>query len=227
MNLDEFKTAFRSLRYEGWIRSLRRGPTGVGHTLEQRLGLSENNIGHPDLGEIELKDHRLKTSSLVTLFTFNRKAWKMKPLEAIKEFGTYDENNRLGMYFTLSRTPNGQGLFCHLDSQAISARHVNGRVVAEWPLEEVMKRFLKKMPALISVSAAFEMRGNVEWFKYERAQFLRGTSVKILRQQLEEGKVLLDLRLHDAGTHARNHGTGFRAYENNLPFLFSSVEELE
>ena len=30
------------------------------------------------------------------------------------------------------------------------------------------------------------------------------------------GNILIDLRLHDAITHARNHGTGFRAKDDSL-----------
>ncbi|HUN24339.1 MAG TPA: MvaI/BcnI family restriction endonuclease [Anaerolineales bacterium] len=102
MDLSSFITAFTQLRNCDWIPSERKGATGIGYTLEKRLGLVENNIALPDLGEIELKAHRINSSSMVTLFTFNRKVWKMKPLEAIRKYGTPDENGRLGMYFTMS-----------------------------------------------------------------------------------------------------------------------------
>ena len=38
--------------------------------------------------------------------------------------------------------------------------------------------------------------------------------------------ILVDLRLHDKGTMARNHGTGFRTYENKLSLLFNNVKDL-
>ncbi len=85
MDLNEFVEKFSIIRSSGFIPSKRKGPTGVGHTLEHALGITENNITSPDLGEIELKSHRERTSSLITLFTFNRKAWKMPPLEAIRK----------------------------------------------------------------------------------------------------------------------------------------------
>jgi hypothetical protein len=103
MTLNEFVKAFLKLKGKNWVKSERRGSTGVGYTLEKHLGLSENNIAYPDLGKIELKARRINSTSLITLFTFNRKVWKMKPLEAIKKFGTPDENGRLGLYFTMSR----------------------------------------------------------------------------------------------------------------------------
>lgn len=226
MSLTEFAKKFAKLKAHGWIQSERRGPTGIGQTLEKLLGLPENNIASPDLGEIELKAHRINSSSMITLFTFNRKVWKMKPLEAIKKYGTPDENGRLGLYFTMSRTPNSAGLFLHIESETISVRHISGRIIAEWELPILAERFVKKIPALILVSAFGEMRGNIEWFKFDRAQLLTGTSASIIRSQILAGNILVDLRLHDKITSARNHGTGFRAHEDKLPLLFKTVKDL-
>lgn len=227
MTLKDFIPAFHRLRDSGFIRTKRQGPTGVGHTLEQALGLTENNIAAPDLGDlIELKAHRLGVNSMITLFTFNRNAWKMPPLDAIRMYGTFDKNGRQGLYFTMTLQPNSSGLFLYVDKDAISVRHISGRVVAEWQLDQLTEQFEAKIPALILVSAQSEMRGDVEWFHYTRAQLMRGTSPEILGEQIQSGHVLVDLRLHDKGTSARNHGTGFRAFEDKLPLLFERIEDL-
>lgn len=54
----------------GWVESCRRpGNDGaVGNTLEQLLGITENNLPLPNAAEWELKGQRRQTSSLVTLF---------------------------------------------------------------------------------------------------------------------------------------------------------------
>lgn len=226
MTYEEFKIAFPRLRERGWVQSLRSGPTGVGHTLEQLLGLEENNIAVPDLGIIEVKAHRTTSPSMITLFTFNRKVWRMKPLDAVRSYGTPDVNGRVGLYFTMKQTPNSSGLFLHIASETVSVRHIDGSIIAEWKFETLAKRFRQKIPGLILVSAFSEMRGRLEWFKFVRAQLLTGTTVNVIHEQMESGNILLDLRLHDKGTSARNHGTGFRAYEDKLPFIFSRVEEI-
>jgi len=113
---------------------------------------------------------------MITLFTFNNKAWKVQPLEAIRKYGTLDKNSRLGLYFTMSQTPNSSGLFLNIGTNSISVRHISGEIVAEWQLDELADRFLKKVPALILVSAFSEKRGDIEWFKYTRARLLQGTS---------------------------------------------------
>ena len=76
MQITEFQERLKSIRNQEFIRSKRKGPTGIGYTLESELGIEENNIALPDLGFAELKAHRDKHSGL-TLFTFNRGAWKV------------------------------------------------------------------------------------------------------------------------------------------------------
>ena len=225
-DLTEFKEKFEKVKAIGFVKALRKGPTGVGHTLEQLLGMTENNIALPDLGEVELKGKRINSGSMITLFTFNRKAWKMKPLDAVKAYGSLDKNARLGLYYTLSPIPNGAGLFLHVEPEAISVRHIAGQVVAEWQIEDLTRRFKQKIPAFVLASAISEERDGVEWFRYTRAQIVYGTTPNILQEQIAAGNIVVDLRLHDQGTRARNHGTAFRVKEKNLSQIFSFVEEI-
>ncbi len=226
MGLGEFRKRFAAIKKRGWVKSLRKGPTGVGHTLQELLEITEDNIALPDLHSAELKAHRTGSNNMITLFTFNRKAWKMKPLDAIRKYGTPDENGRLGLYFTMSLKPNSQGLFLDTDKDSISVRHKSGEIIAVWIMENLKEQFIKKIPAMILVSAATEERADVEWFQYTRARLLTGTSPNTLLSQIEEGNILVDLRLHDRGTSVRNHGTGFRAFEDRLPALFNNVVDL-
>ncbi len=226
MTLDEFIKAFAKLKSQGWVKSERHGSTGIGQTLEKLLGISENNIASPDLGKIELKAHRINSSSMITLFTFNRRVWKMKPLDAIRKYGSLDQNGRLGMYYTMSKKPNSQGLYLQIKNDTVSVQHTSGEAIAEWEIEALVERFIKKIPALLLVSADSKIEDDKEWFKFQTAKLLSGTSEKIIREQINQGNILLDLRLHDKGASVRNHGTGFRVFEENLPLLFETIRDL-
>lgn len=53
----------------GWIKNVRHGNHGgIGNTLEDLLGITENNLPIPNAAEWELKAQRLNSSSLTTLF---------------------------------------------------------------------------------------------------------------------------------------------------------------
>lgn len=226
MTIDEFKTKFVSIKAMGFVQSTRKGPTGVGHTLETLLGIKENNIYHPDIEGIEIKAHRTKANNLITLFTFNRKAWKIPPLQAVKKYGSLDKNGRVGLYYTMSLKPNSAGLFLDITNKTISVRHISGNIIAEWNIESIAERFRTKIPALLFVSAFKEDRDNIEYFHFYRAQLMSGTCSNLLANQFRNENILVDLRLHDKGTMARNHGTGFRVFEDKLPLLFESIKDL-
>jgi hypothetical protein len=66
---DELIQALKAIAARGWIKSDRRGNHGsIGNTLEDLLGIDENNLPIPNAAEWELKTQRLKTTSLTTLF---------------------------------------------------------------------------------------------------------------------------------------------------------------
>ena len=228
MTLEEVTEKLSEIKRMGYVRTLRRGPTGIGYTLETLLKIKENNISTPDLGEIELKAQRENHTGLTTLFTFNRKAWKMDPLEAVKKYGSKDKNGRLGLYYTMGLKPNSAGLFLLVEDDSVSVKSIDGNIIAKWELKEIERRFTSKVKSVLLVKAKVEERGGVEHFLFDRARLLSGgVTQSILRNQFKSEQLLLDLRLHDKGTRARNHGTGFRVNIRDLESFYQKVEEVE
>jgi len=226
MTLKEFTDKFHKIKKMGFVQSKRNGLTGIGYTLETLLGINENNDFSPDIIGAELKAHRHGSNNLITLFTFNKKAWKIPPLEAVKKYGSFDRNGRQGLYYTMSLKPNSAGLFLDVQNDSISVRHISGTLIVEWLLESLADRFIYKMPSLVFVTAFTEMRDGVEYFHFQRAQLMKDTNPELLCNQFKSENILVDLRLHDKGTRARNHGTGFRTYEDRLHNLYRSVVDL-
>jgi hypothetical protein len=226
IDIDEFKNRFSVIKKLEYVKSMRKGPTGIGKTLETLLGITENNLIVPDLGEIELKAHRDGSTNLITLFTFNRGAWVMDPLVAVKRYGTKDQNGRLGLYFTMSRTQNSAGLFLYVNEDYVSIRHVDGSTLAKWKFIDLENQFRKKIPALVIVYAESEYRGEDEYFHFFKADYLREPNHSLIKAEIRNETIKIDLRLHDKGTMARNHGTGFRIYEKDLHKVFKYRETI-
>jgi hypothetical protein len=109
MTITEFSAKFEEIKALGFVPTLRNGPTGIGYTLETLLGIYENNEATPDIEGTELKAHRHNSNNLITLFTFNNKAWKMPPLEAVKTYGSLDRDGRQGLYYTIIFVRNNFG----------------------------------------------------------------------------------------------------------------------
>lgn len=59
----------KEISAQGWIPNGRHGNVGgIGNTLEDLLGVEENNLPIPNAAEWELKTQRVATTSLTTLF---------------------------------------------------------------------------------------------------------------------------------------------------------------
>jgi hypothetical protein len=119
MNLQQLQVKLNKLKNRGYVSSLRKGPTGIGYTLEKELNLKENNVAIPDIGgRVELKASRRNASSLITLFTFNRGVWQLHQKTVLEKYGYRDESGRLAL-FNMVRVGevNTQGLTLMLDEK--------------------------------------------------------------------------------------------------------------
>ena len=82
--------ALKEIRHKGWIPTGRRNNDGgIGNTLEDLLGIEENNLPLPNAAEWELKSQKKGTTSLVTLFHMepSPRAFKFIPAILLPEFG--------------------------------------------------------------------------------------------------------------------------------------------
>lgn len=82
--------ALLDIKNRGWIPNARPGNVGgVGNTLEDILGIQENNLPIPNAAEWELKCQRAKTSALTTLFHLepSPRALKFVPNILLPKYG--------------------------------------------------------------------------------------------------------------------------------------------
>jgi len=224
MNLIEFVEMIRDLKERGYVKTRRKGDTGVGHTLEQEIGLTENNISGPDLENIELKAQRRGSSSKITLFTLDRNAWKVNQRDLILKYGYIDNKGRRSLYCTVSNKPNPQGFYTNLVENKFCLFHNSGKLIAEWRIEDILYTFSTKMPNLILVVAdsRFDTKGREE-FWYNEVYYLKGVNKDKFIEFLRSSVITVDMRMHLKSSNVvRNHGTAFRIEEKHLPELFSS-----
>ncbi len=82
--------ALQEIRNRGWIPNARPGNHGgVGNTLEDLLGIAENNLPIPNASEWELKCQKANTTALVTLFHMepSPRALKFVPQVFLPKYG--------------------------------------------------------------------------------------------------------------------------------------------
>lgn len=87
---EELIEKFKEIYAKGWILNKRGSNDGaVGNTLEDLLGIPENNLPIPNAAEWELKAQRATTSSLLTMFHMepSPRAMKVVPDILLQKYG--------------------------------------------------------------------------------------------------------------------------------------------
>lgn len=247
----------KKIRQRGWIKNSRRGNVGgVGNTLEDELGIKENNLPIPNAAEWELKCQRSDTSSLTTLFHVepSPRALKFVPEILLPKYGWPHKlagrkysNHEMSFRQTIhggSRSDRGfmvvldrgdRKILISFDAQSVDTRH------GEW-LKQVEKRVglgeLNPQPywgfddlfhkAGTKLLNCFYVQATTK--KERNAEYFSYEKILMLQ------KFSLDKFIEAIANGAvlidfdartgHNHGTKFRIRQNSLPDLYSEVDAI-
>lgn len=233
MTLKEIERRLHALKAMGYIPAGRHGSTGVGHTFEQKMGLSETNIPVPDLGgRVEIKTTRRDSDSLVILFCFNRGVWHISQKDLIERYGYIDDSGRKALKNTVyAGRQISQGLSLLIDdvNNKISLIDKSGTLLATWDVFVMVGKLMSKLSRVLFVIAdrRFNADGEEE-FLYNEAHILTDPVPRNFINAFKSGKVGIDLRMHlKENGSVRNRGTAFRIKEIDLWDLYSNIKNLE
>ncbi len=242
------------IKESGWIKNARPGNVGgIGNTLEDLLGIEENNLPIPNASEWELKTQRKNTSSLTTLFHMepSPRALRFVPQIFLLKYGwkhqeaglKYPQNemsfrqtiggkNRSDRGFTVVINKEERKVLISFDANSVSNRH------SEW-LKSIEERIgLKELnpqpywgfddlfhKAGTKLINCFYAQAEVK--KVEGIEFYHYTDIMML-QNLSIDNFLLALENNDIlvdfdARTGHNHGTKFRLRQNKLPDLYENV----
>lgn len=238
----------------GWIKNARpRNAGSVGNTLEDMLGIEENNLPIPNAAEWELKCQRIETSSLTTLFHIepSPRALKFVPNIFLPKYGWPHDlagkkhpANEMSFRQTIhgqSRSDRGfmvvvdrkeRKILISFDSKSVADRH------AAW-LGKVEKRIglgdLNPQPywgfddlfhkAGTKLLNCFYVQARVK--KEKRTGYFSYEKILMLQKfSLEKFLAAIENGAVLVDFDARtghNHGTKFRLRQDKLPDLYEQV----
>ena len=213
-NFEEFVERLQEIESMGYVETHRAGNTGIGKTLEDLLGIEENNIPGPDAVGVELKSARRNSGSMMTLFTKepprgSRELWASSLVE---RYGYEDDDGRPALKITLHIDEfNNQGFRTVTDEEGVHIEHNEDGVIATYPLDYLSDTYEAKFPEMVLVEADTQTIDGDEHFWFNEGYYLEGFNGKEFLNLIKESVIKIDLRMHlrDSGG-ARNHGTGFR-----------------
>lgn len=241
----------------GWIPNARPGNAGgVGNTLEDLLGITENNLPIPNASEWELKTQRANTSSLTTLFHMepSPRSLNLVPSMLLPKYGwphqeagtkypanemsfrqTVHGNARSDRGFKVVIDRSERKVLISFDANAVDPRH------AKW-LESIRQRVgigeLNPQPywgfddlfhkAGTKLLNCFYIQALAK--KEAGREFLHyGKPLVLQRFSLEKFLAGLEKGFVLVDFDARtghNHGTKFRLRQDKLPDLYDLVVQV-
>lgn len=231
ITLEELVQKLRKIKDQGFIETHRAHDTGIGKTLEDLLGIKENNLKIPDVGEYELKTKRLDSSSMLTIAT---KSPEPKGVNKIL-FNNYKYKDKLGE-FNLHSTVvgsrlNPQGFRINLQEDKLILENKN-RVIAYWPIS-VFDVIVSKSSKILLVFAETkgERKTLSEQFHFVEAYLLSGLNLEKFKNAIRSDKLKVDIRLgvYRSGASKgkyHDHGTGFRINKKDFLEIFDTYKKL-
>ena len=246
-------TALREIKKRGWIANARQGNAGgIGNTLEDLLGIKENNLPIPNAAEWELKCQRLDTSSLTTLFHMepSPRAFRFVPKIFLPYYGWEHESLANEMSFRqtitgLTRTDRGFGVIVDRPNRkvlisfaanVVDRRHTDWLAAVKkragldeldpqpyWGFDDLQHKAGTKLLNCFYVQARTKREGGREFFSYERITILQGFDFSRFLNAIVDGFLLIDF---DARS-GHNHGTKFRLRQDRLDRLYAQVIKVE
>jgi len=251
---DSLITELKKISARGWIENTRPGNSGgIGNTLEDLLGIDENNLPIPNASEWELKSQRLNTTSLTTLFHFepSPRAIRFVPQVLLlnygwrhKEAGKKHPEDEMSFRQTIhGLSPSDRGFMVKIDrtNQKITISFDSSRVSEmhrDW-LDNVRNRIgldeLDPQPywgfddlankAGTKLLNCFYVQAEVK--KQDRREFYKYSKVMMLQKFNFDG--FLDqieegnILIDFDARTGHNHGTKFRMRQNCLPNLYEKA----
>ena len=247
----------KKISAQGWIENRRHGNQGgIGNTLEDLLGIAENNLPIPNAAEWELKAQRVNTTSLTTLFHTepSPRAVKFVPQILLLKYGwrhqeaglkypenemsfrqTIHGNSASDRGFMVKIDRNEKKVLISFDSSKVSEKN------SDW-LETVKQQIglgeLNPQPYWgfddLASKAGTKLLNcfyvQAEMKKEEGKEFYKYSKVTMLQKFNFDGflNALEDgnILVDFDARTGHNHGTKFRMRQNCLPQLYEKITEI-
>ena len=228
---DELVDGIKELKKRGFIKTHRSGNTGIGKTLEDELGIEENNFPGPDGITTELKSARKNSKSMLTLFTKSPDPHGINS-ELLKSFGYPGTNGKLHLHTTVNavefNTLKGKtGFKIEITEDKVNLLTSKKDLKPYWTQETLQQSFERKYKELLYVKADSHGSDTNEEFHFNEAWLMRGFDFDNFVKLLKNGEIKVDIRIgqySDGSPH--DHGTGFRINPSFLDLIFSKRKKI-
>lgn len=236
------KDVFSSIKQRGFVKSTRPNNVdgGIGNTLEDLMGITENNLNEADFNGVEIKSHRFLNTSKISLFT-KAPDFPKKANSILREkYGEIREDNQKKLYasifgnrYSLIYEKFYMKLTVNKEEERIYLEVKNGEHILReiyWEFRSILK-YSQKIKDLLLVSADHKAINGEIYFSYQSAILYYNFSFDRFIDAIENGKIQFDIRIgyYKSGKNigkVHDHGSGFRISSSDFALLYNDSIDL-
>lgn len=240
VSIKKLQRRFREIRKLEYVKSVRKGNTGIGATFEVLIGKEADSLEIPDFEGIEIKTRRGYSKALISLFAAVPTGSTFYEVKRLRDtYGypdVYDRNlkrlnvtidakefARVGIYYYFRLKVDRA-----LQRLVLCVYDVHEILIDDstyWDFDILEEKLLRKLGVLAVVKAWPNRIGGVEYFKYYKMTIYLLKGFDSFLKALEEGVVKVKFTIGNYYDEKRygmvhSHGVGFSIAEEELDKLF-------
>ncbi len=234
---------FTRIKRKRWIKSLRKGPTGIGYTFETLLNKPEDNFSIPDYYGIELKTMKYLSMQKIHLFCATPDGDTLFPIKrVVNAIGYPDKDYPEYKILNIELKATEYTHFGYkiakikinweekkIDLLAYNTYGKNYKLETSWSFEMLEKSFYRKLSYLAVIKACTKTINQEEYFYYNNINFYRIKNFQKFIELIEEGIVTLSFHIgifkeQEKLGKPHDRGTGFSIMEKDLSKLFTPID---
>ena len=226
-----------------WIKSRRRGPSGIGYTFESLLGKEEDTFSIPDFKSVEIKTMRIRSRKVLHLFCLTPDGDYLFPIKRLLESLGYPSrwNSSYKVFMinvnSLSYSKIGLSkkvkLFVNwkkekLELLAFKSTGEKIDIEVSWSfclLKETLERKLKNLAIIQARNKIIDME---EYFWYSYIYLYQLKSFEVFLSLIEKGFITVTFNIDVFKNEKRygqiyDHGTYFSINFSHIEKLFERI----
>lgn len=242
---ESLKTKLIEIRNQGWIKSIKNGPSGVGLTFESLLGKQADSFSWPDYEGIEIKAYRKSDRRRISLFSLVPDGDYLFPYERVlKHLGYPDKEYPMFkvLYIDLNTKEYSRINRCTYakivvdrDKEKIYIKALkfgeDTPLYVSWSFSEIIKRVEIKLPRLLLVETMKKNENDEEFFYYNNFKFYLLRNPSLFIDLIEKGIIRISIKLGIDKRPGRigkleDHGCSFTISTLNINKLYDLKDEI-
>lgn len=234
----ELLEKFQEINKMGWIKSMRKGTTGIGYTFETLIGKEEDTITGPDFKSIEIKVKRKYGYGTVTLFNAVPDNKEKMVNEIYELYGVFNKNKNYYKTFMVTIDTTfmkryGKHYFqLKVDKKEEKIRmeiyDENKNLIRDdisWSYQLLEDKINKKMKNLALIKAKIKRENDIIYYNYYDISFYEMKEFKEFINAIKLGKVKITFKMSafifgERTGEMDNHGVGFDINERCLDLIY-------